>query len=300
MPNDNELLKQVGDSIMQILMVDSLQRMIVLDSLKTKWTAEQFVPKEFVPVSSIIHTLKINNLKHTYYSYDTPENYYTNLYYGSLSDVKDRTKAFSVSNTVGLALREGFNKWAQMGIAAYIYHELRSYTIPYLTDGNLGDKRYNEYDLAVGGEISRTQGKWVHYNVNGRFSFLGDNVGQFLVNGMANVDIPVSKRDTMQVEIKGAISNTRADFYFRHFHSQFSWWDNEDLKNEYKARIEGTLTIPRTRTQLRIGFENLKNYTYYVMKNTLLEDATSTLLPSSYSHDVAVLQSTGNIQVFSA
>ena len=60
----------------------------------------------------VIHTLSINNLRHTYYSHNTPQDYYTNLYYGDLTSVKDRTKSLSVRNTIGLSLREGFNKWA--------------------------------------------------------------------------------------------------------------------------------------------------------------------------------------------
>jgi len=299
MPSDSELLKNLSDSIQQILLADSLRRSLVIDSLKTVWAANQLTPKEFIPAASIIHTLRINNLKHTYYAYDTPDTYYTNHYYGSLTDVKDRTKALSVKNTIGLAMREGFKKWVQMGITAFASHELQSYTLPQLTDTILGRQSYTEHDFSVGGEISRTQGKLIHYNVNGEISLLGDNVGDFSVDGTADLNIGISKKDTLEIEAHGFVKDEDPDFYYEHYHSQFCWWDN-DLDKEFKTRIEGTLSLKRFGTEINVGFENIKNYTYYAMENTLIgSDATSTL-PADYSRAVAVRQSSSNIQVFSA
>lgn len=301
MPDDNELLRQLTDSTRRVLSADTLQRAFVLDSLRSKWTAEQIIPQEFVPVTSIIHTLKIDNLKHTYYSYNTPEAYYTHLFYGDLTSVKDRTRALAVRNTLALALREGFNKWAQMGITLFAFHELKHYTLPDLHDGMLGRSSYNEHDLAVGGAISRTQGKFVHYNVTGNISLAGDDVGDFEVKGTAELDVPLGRKDTLQVMAHGFIINKNPEFYYEHYHSQFTWWDNDWLNKELKSRIEGAISIPRTRTQLSVGAENVKNYTYFAMRNTLTEEGNpASTLPRDYTHDVAVRQESGNIQVFSA
>ena len=301
MPSDKDFLRELSDSIQQLLETDSVRRTLVIDSLRNRWTASQWIPKEFVPVSSIIHTFRINNLRHTYYAYNTPENYYTHHYYGELTDVKDRTKAMSVQNTVGLALREGFNKWAQMGISAFLQHTMLTHTLPWLDEANgLGRKRYTEHDLAVGGEISRTQGKLLHYNANGQFSVAGHDVGDFNVDGTVDLNLPLGRRDTLTVEAHALVSNLEPEFYFRHYHSQFCWWDNERLSNEFKTRIEGTLRLPRTRTALTVGLENVKNFTYFGMQNTPVGDNPASLLPADYSHAVAVQQHSGNIQVFSA
>ena len=301
MPSDEELLKPLGDSLLQVLQADSLRRLFVIDSLRTRWTESQWVPQEFVPVSSIIHTFKINNLEHTYYAYNTPENYYTHHYYGDLNNVKDRTKALSIDNTVGLALREGFNKWAQMGIAAFLRHNLLTYSLPWLNaDGSLGHKRYTEHDLTVGGEIRRTQGKLLHYNAVGEFSFAGYNIGDFNVEGNADLNVPLGRRDTLTVEAHAFVKNIGPDFIFRHYHSQFCWWDDDNLSNEFKTRIEGALRLPRTRTALTVGLENVKNYTYFGMQNTLIGNDPTSILPADYSHAVAVRQHSGHIQVFSA
>ena len=301
MPSDKEFLQQIPDSIRQILLADTVRQAFVLDSMRTVWSASQSVPQEFVPVSSIIHTLKINNLRHTYYSYATPANYYTNLFYGDLTSVKDRTKALSVKNTLGISLREGFNKWAQMGVAAFISHELLRYSLPILDpNGLLGRKRYDEHDIAVGGQITRTQGKYIHYDIEGQLSILGDNIGDFSADGTLTSDIPLSRRDTLAVEIHGMVDGLSPDFYLRHYHSQFLWWDKPNWANEFHGRIEGSLHLPRIGTHLYVGFENIKNFTYLAMENTVLSTSSGNALPGDFSHNVVVRQAGSNIQVFSA
>ncbi len=300
MPSDRDLLAQLSDSVRQTLAADTLRRAVVLDSLQQRWQAEQIVPTEFIPVSSIIHTVRVNNLRHTYYSHATPEGYYTNNYYGTLTDVKDRTKGISIRNTLGLALREGFKKWAQMGIAAFVSHELTSYTMPSLINDQLGTQRFTENDLAVGGEINREQGDLLHYNFNGQISLVGDKIGDFNVKGNLDLSIPLSRRDTMQFVAQGFIKNSSPDFYLRHYHSQFLWWDQDNLSNEFRAQVQGTLRFPRFGTEINVGFENIKDYTYLGMQNTFTGEDISTALPENFSHSVAVLQESSHIQVFSA
>ena len=302
MPSDKELLAQIiGDSIRNVLDTDTVQRRMVLDSLQQRWKSQQIIPTEFVPVTSIIHTITVNNLRHTYYAHETPESYYTNHYYGDLTNVKDRTKALSVKNVVGIALREGFNKWAQMGIAAFLSYNQMYYTLPMIyADGRKLQKRYNEYDLAAGGQITRTQGRFIHYDVKGQFSFMGNDKGSFNVDGTMNLDIPISKRDTMALEVHGLVEGFDPDFYMRHFHSQFLWWDHTDWSLEYRSRIEGTLHLPRTGTHLSVGFENIKNHTHLAMQNTFVGEDPAQHLPADYSHNVVVRQASSNIQVFYA
>ncbi len=301
MPGDMELLLQLSDSLREVCKADSLQRTMLLDSLKTKWTSEQIIPKEFIPVSSIIHTFHLENLRHTYYSYNTPTNYYTNLYYGDLKSVKDRTKDLVINNTVALALREGFNKWAQMGIALFATHKLETYTLPWINSTDtLGQRRYNEQNLYIGGEISRVEGKLIHYNVNGQISVVGDDVGEFEVDGVADLDLKIGKRDTLTIEAHAFVKNLAPNIYYHSYHSQFLWWDNPNLSKEFKTRIEGTLRLPRIGTGLTVGLENVKNLTYFAMQNTYIGTDPTNILPADYSHDVVVRQNSGNVQVFSA
>lgn len=302
MPSDAELLLELSDSIREILRTDSMARQLALDTLRLKWESEQIPPTEFLPVTSFIHTLDIRRLTHSYLSRNTPETYYANHYYGSWNDVHDDTKALSVKNTFGLALREGFNKWAQMGISLYASHKMRTYTLPELDDSGINwQKKYTEHDVSAGGVLSRTQGKFIHYNVDGELWVVGENVGDFKVDGQATLDFPISKKDSMNVNLQALVNHQKPGFYFRHYHSQSTWWDNTSLNRELRTRFMGSIAIKRTKTKLTAGVENLTNYTYFAMRNTRKQTAKpNSNLPSDYLHNVTVEQDGGNIQVFSA
>ena len=297
-PADSVLLRNLNDSVRQIVLSNPERTNWVLDSLRNAFLISQNIPQEYIPVTSFIHTLNIRNARHTYYSYSTPDNYYTNLYYGDPDNAHDRTKGFSVKNTLGIALREGFNKWAKAGLTAFASHELRQFKLPDLLGGMPVEKKYTEHNVSVGGELSKTQGKTLHYGVLGEVVLAGSDIGQFEVTGNADLNFKLFK-DTVQLAAKAYVKNLNPSFYMRHYHTQFTWWDNNDFNKEFRTRVEGTLSLKRTRTRLTIGAENLTNYTYFATVKTpvLGDDGKAT---GSYSNDVAVKQNGGSVQVFSA
>ncbi|MBP5392184.1 MAG: putative porin [Bacteroidaceae bacterium] len=296
-PSVSELLSDLPDSIQTVLREDTLARRIAVDSLMQVWHDSQEVPKEFIPVTSLIHTLDVSNLKHEYLSHNTTDNYYTNCYFGDGDEMKDLTRALSVRNTFGIALREGFNKWAQMGITLFGTHKLRSYK---LMDGEGGMTRYTESDVSVGGELARTQGSRFHFNTSAEVWLIGEHVGDLNIDGKTDLNLRLGKRDTLLTDVHVNFMHRKPTFFFRHYHSQSAWWDNNDLDREVRLKIDGTLRLKKLGTRLQVGFENVSNYTYFGMQNTLLEgkDALS-LLPTDYSHAVGVMQ-TGSVQVFGA
>ncbi|MBO7472054.1 MAG: putative porin, partial [Bacteroidaceae bacterium] len=296
-PSAAELLSDLPDSIQIVLREDTLARRITVDSLLQVWHDSQEVPKEFIPVTSLIHTLDVSNLKHEYLSHNTTNNYYTNCYFGDGNKMQDLTRALSVRNTFGIALREGFNKWAQMGITLFGTHKLRSYK---LMDGEGGMTRYTESDVSVGGELARTQGSRFHFNTSAEVWLIGEHAGDLNIDGKTDLNLRLGKLDTLLTDIHVNFMHRKPTFFFRHYHSQSAWWDNNDLDREVRLKIDGTLRLKKLGTRLNVGFENVSNYTYFGMQNTLLDgkDAMS-LLPTDYSHAVGVMQ-TGSVQVFGA
>lgn len=298
-PSDSELLSDLPDSVLYALKTDTLARRHALDSLTQKWKAEQITPQEFIPVSSIIHTFDMRDLAHTYIANSSSGSYYTNNYYGTLGNVYDMTGAMSIRNTFGLALREGFNKWAAMGITLFATHKIRTYKL--LVDNLYGMEmqRYNENDLSIGGELARTQGKLLNFNVNAEFFLMGKKVGDLTVDGRTDWEFRLGKRDSLLIDVKAMIKNEKPDFFFRHYHSQHAWWDNDDLARQVRTRFEGVFRLKNFGTRLKVGFENITNYTYFGMQNTLL-DKNKPILPTNLSHAVTVNQYDGSIQVLGA
>ena len=296
-PSSSELLSDLPDSIQTVLRQDTLARKLAVDSLMQIWKDKQEVPKEFVPVTSIIHTLDVSNLKHEYLSHNTTAGYYSNLYFGDGKKMADVTRALSVRNTFGVALREGFNKWAQFGITLFGTHKLRTYQ---LMNEQWGATRYTESDVSVGGELARTQGSRFHFNTSAEFWLIGEHLGDLNIDGKTDLQQHLGKRDTLLADVHVGFMHRKPTFFFRHYHSQIAWWDNTDLSREVHLRIDGNLRLKKFGTRLQIGFENVSNYTYFGMQNTLREGKKAeSLLPTDYSHAVGVMQA-GSVQVFGA
>ena len=195
-----------------------------------------------------------------------------------------------------LALREGFNKWAAMGITLFATHKIRTYKLLKENEYGIEMQRYNENDLSIGGELARTQGKLLHFNVNSEFFLTGQKVGDLTVNGCTNWEFRLGKKDSLLLDVKAMIKNEKPDFFFRHYHSQHAWWDNDDLARQLRMRFEGILRLKNFGTRLKFGFENITNYTYFGMQNTVL-DGNKPILPTNLSHAVSVNQYDGSIQV---
>lgn len=296
-PSASTLISNLPDSIQTILRQDSVMRKLTVDSLLQVWNDTLTVPTEFVPVTSFIHTFEMSNLKHEYLSHNTTQNYYTHNYYGDANEMSDLTRALSVRNTFGVALREGFNKWAKMGITLFGTHKLRSYK---LMDGLNGMMPYTEHDISVGGELSRTQGSRFNYNASGEVWLIGEHVGDMNIDGKTDLNIRFGKRDTLAANLHAGFMHRKPTFFFRHFHSQSTWWDNYDLSREVRFKVDGTLRLKKLGTKLQVGFENVSNYTYFGMQNTLLKGKdTKSVIPTDFSHAVGVMQA-DNVQVFGA
>lgn len=266
-----------------------------IDSTTTKQT--------FVPVSKIFHTLKLQNMMRNYRAYRERANYHSYTYLPGDS-TQDRTKYLSVKNLLGLSLCEGFNKWAVFGLNAYVGYEYNRYTLPdsaryggYYTNttGLIGTERYTEHNILVGGQIIRSQGEAVHYNLDAEFVLAGENIGQFDVKGHAEVNVPMLG-DTAQAALNAYIKNIHPSFYFRHYHSKHAWWDQNTSK-EMRQRIEGIITFPYTHTKLTVGIENIKNLCYFQNTGITLNAESNNPI---VTNNVSALQHSGNIQVINA
>ena len=257
-------------------------------------TDTAWMKNEYVPVTSIIHTLKFDNYSRIYEAYDTPENFYLSKYdidnkLGGDS-IYDKTRHYALKNTLALAMLEGFNKWAKAGIKLFATSELRHFSLPALGSGK---DSYNEHNLSIGGQISKTQGRTLHYDATAETWVVGEDAGQLKIDADADLNFKLFG-DTVRLVAKAYFYRLNPTFYYRHYHSQHLWWDNDGLDKEIRSRIEGMFTIEKTKTSLRLAFDNIKNYTYFAQKYTITDDYGRT------GNTVSVKQNSGNISLITA
>lgn len=255
------------------------------------------VHHDFIPVSEVFHTMEVNSNSRRFIDYNNPNNYYADNYlpYDSI----DATKYFRIRNTAGLTLIEGINKWIPFGASAYVTHEYRQFTLPDSIGGTGRDHThtYKENNISVGGNVKRTIGNAFHFNATAETVLAGTDLGAFNIEGNADLNFRLWK-DTINLRAEGYMKNSNPSFYYRHYHSQHYWWDNQ-LDKEFRTRIGGSLAIDRWRTRLYAGVENIMNYTYLAGTPYAPPADITSSKPVGLS-SITARQYTGNIQVMSA
>jgi len=229
---------------------------------------EEGEPKErFTPVASVFHTFNYKSNQRRFVSNNAGlDTIYTPVRYLPLNDsthyVYDLTSYWSMSNTAGISLREGFKKWVKFGLSAYVNVDYRSFTLP-------GDNSiiyptkliYNEFATKVGGELAKREGSLFTYRANAEIGISDVDAGEMILDGEVGSVIPIASK-SLAVKGKARYLRTTQAFFDRHFHSRYFWWDN-NFDKENRIYFGGEVAVPFTRTKLDIGFQNITNLVYY-------------------------------------
>ena len=249
-------------------MADSLAKVSAKAAADTMWMKD-----EYVPVTSFIHTMKLDNYKRIYQAYNTPADFYADNYVAGPyagDSIYDKTSHLRLQNTFAISMLEGFNKWAKAGVKAFVTSDLRRFVLP-SSDSNTATTSYNEHNLSVGGQLSKTEGKTLHYNVTAETWLLAEDLGQLKIDGAVDLNFPLFG-DTVTLAAKGFFHRNNPTFYYRHYHSRHFWWDNTSLSKELHSRVEGLFSYRKTNTTLRVAFDEIQNYTYLAMGYNIADD----------------------------
>ena len=256
--------------------------------------------KEYVPVTSIIHTLDINNYDRIYQAYASPTDYYLNTYYDTNEDgeyggvgIYDKYKYTSIKNTFALALLEGFNKYMKAGLKAFISHEMETYKMPALLEGatQYYMSKQTENEILVGGQLSKTQGNTFHFNLGAEIDLAGLKQGSVAVDFNTDLNFRLLG-DTVRLAANAFFHRTEPSFFHENFLSKHFMWDQK-LNAETHTHIEGLFTYDKTNTQLRVAIDELQNHIYYGMSYDLTTTGRENLTGG-------VFQESGNINVLTA
>ena len=289
-PADSTRIKVESQEAMDSLMAEKAKQ----DSI------DATMKKEYVPVTSIIHTLDLNNYERTYNAAVTPDNYYADTFYDTDDEgnyggvgVNDKYKYFSVKNTFGLALLEGFNKYMKAGLKGFVSYEMRNYKMPAILEGATEYylAKHSEHCLNVGGQLSKTQGRTFHFNLAAELGVTGMQSGALAVDFDTDLNFKLWG-DTLRLAAKAFFHRTKPSFFHENYMSKHLMWD-QSLNAETRTHIEGLFTYEKTRTQLRVAVEELQNYIYYGMSYNTTSTGREQLTGG-------VFQESGNINVLTA
>lgn len=265
---------------------DSLRALEAKAALDTMW-----MKNEYVPVTSFIHTMKFDTYRRIYQAYETPKDFYADTFNPAGNypgdSIYDKTTHYRVQNTFAISLLEGFNKWAKAGLKAFVTSDLRHFTLP--TETEIA-KAYNEHNLSIGGQLIKSQGKTLHYDATLEAWLTGKDAGQMKIDADADVNFALFG-DTVRLQASGFFHRLNPTFYYRHYHSKHFWWDNDDMSKIIHTRIEGKFGYEKTKTTVRVAFDNIKNHTFFAMGYNVTDDFGRT------GNTLSVVQKSGAISL---
>ncbi|MDE6283448.1 MAG: putative porin [Muribaculaceae bacterium] len=255
------------------------------------------VVEHLVPVTSIIYTLKYRDGRRRFKNNNATENleFWDNTYFNPTL-TNDLQSYWSLRNTVGVSLLEGFNKYAKAGLAAYATYEVRKYKMETamadpdqlatgdaqlltpLPDINLPDGGSQNL-MWIGAQLTKQQGRILNYDITGELGLVGEAAGEIKVDGGITTRIPLFG-DTVNIAAKGKFTNLSAPWLMKHYISNHFVWDN-DFSKTRTFRVGGEIYIPWTLTRFSAGVENIQNALYF----------NDQALPRQFG---------GNVQIFSA
>lgn len=237
---------------------------------------EDSIISEFVPVTSFTWTLDYTSARHTFRNTNAAQDAdFWSTRFLSTDGTNDKSSYWSLRNTLGVSLLEGFNKYAKAGLSVFLTHEFRSYTQPLdtldrsipLPDGltelpfSPFRQKANQNLLYVGAQLIRSQGKILNYSATGELGLVGESAGEVKLNGDVYTHIPMFG-DTVSIAAYGHFSNLSVPYLLKHYISNHFAWNN-DFGKTRRLRLGGELQIPWTKTILNVGIENVQNLVYF-------------------------------------
>lgn len=234
--------------------------------------------REYIPVSSFIWTFDYNKSRHLFKNDDIEDgqNFWQNRYLRE-DGTHDVTSYWSLRNTFGISLLEGFHKYAKAGLAAYITHEIRKYTqaadtmplagadrpeelTPYPFDQRLQGKT-TENLVWVGAQLTKQMGHLLNYDITGQLGIAGPVAADVKIEGNISTKFKLFG-DSITINAYGHFYNEEAPFLMKKFVSNHFIWDN-DFGKTRSLRLGAWLTLPKTGTYINGGVENIQNLIYF-------------------------------------
>lgn len=249
----------------------------------------------YVPVTSIIWTINYNKASHIFNNTNSSEaadfwehNYISNGY------THDNTSYWSLKNTFGLALLEGFNKYAKAGLAAYLTHEIRKYKqttdttemgidrpsflSPYPFDNKIASNATQNL-LWVGAQLTKQSGRLLTYEATARLGIIGEAAGEVHASGNIATHFRLFN-DIATVAAYGLFANENAPYLMNNYVSNHFIWHN-DFGKIRRLKFGGEINLPFSGTKINIGVENIQNQIYF-------------------NDESMPVQHSGSVQIFSA
>ncbi len=239
--------------------------------------------KKFIPLIGFLYSFDYDNNKHSFLEDESDDNtFFDTTYYGD-AYTEDKIKFSRVTNVFQLKQYENSEKKFSFGKRAYIGHELSRGSMPGI---QVNDSSHIRTDISystafLGGGIFRETGKFWRWNFDGKFYFIGRNLGQTEINGIVSKPFTFWGDSTASINLTGSIENRVPDYFQEKFFTNHVQWQR-NLDMEQRMTVGGSIKIPERKFEVGAKYSIINNYIYNDTLGTPAQTGDEILVLSAF------------------
>ena len=121
-------------------------------------------------------------------------------------------------------------------------------------------KTKTHFNTAITGRFFNHTGRYLNWDINGKFYFTGYKLGDLNINGNVRIHYDSSKgRSTLL--LGGSIENAQPGYFLKEYASNVLAWDN-NFNPSQEIRLRGEFMMPHRTLKLGAYLSQLNNYIY--------------------------------------
>lgn len=222
---------------------------------------EEDEPDVFKPIAGILYSFEYQRHKQEFIDEeDTLNLFFPITYYGN-DFLRDSVRFNKISNVVQLKQYENPDKKASFGKRAFLGQEFIKVSSPGPIAENVNRETRKFTNVYAGGGIFRETGNFWTWNFDGKFYFLGRNIGQTVLNGIIKKPLSVLGDSLASFTVNGSIENLVADYFQEEFYSNHVRWKN-DFKMEQRMLVKGSFKSPKNKFEIGSNYAIINNLIY--------------------------------------
>lgn len=265
---DKKIDKAFRDSLLasgDTVMIDSLD--VLLARRRADREAADTLGDRDITTAFIGHSSEYSVFRKSYedqISDDAGRNFYNNIFNYSPTNSFDSVRVMKLENRVFLRLQP----WSDNAIVSKLNGGIGNRILSFSTFDptflrGTSNTIWNSAFVYAGVEGQLKD--FIHWDANGDYVFLGDQMNDLSVKANARLDLYPFRRarkSPVSLNLHFETNLEEPEYYYQHYYSNHYKWDN-DFGKISTTKIQGSLSVPRWKIGASAGYALLSGNVYY-------------------------------------
>ena len=241
-----------------------------------KETTDGVIYEEFRPITGLIHQFEYSGNERNYSDLDPNLDFYPNTYIDSLA-TDDSAIYNRITNVFQLKFYESPERKFTFSKRAFIGNDIISIKLP----GTIFLEKESHHNTYTGGAISRDEGKFWRWNIQGKLYLTGFRSGQTELSAFINKPLLIGK-DTTSIYVEGELNSIVPDYFVQNFSSNHYQWSN-NFYNTNEMIVRSKIQSQKYNFTLGLNYALISNYIFNNREALPQQGGNEMLVVSAYA-----------------